>query len=341
MLGLLWYHIHMNNKFLKVENLWFNYEKGFNVFNGLSFTVSRGERVCVLGNNQSGKTTLLKLIAGLEKQAQGDVFFKGTNLKDVPLKNRSFSFLPEKAILFENKTVRFNLEYVFKLQGKKKDENIKNEIENVLVLFGLKEVESLKIKSLSNGKKQLTALARSYIKNPELLLIDDIFKHVNTDESQGLLAAIKKLVDKSSEGALCVFNGKNKALFSFDRFLILGFGGILDYGSEEKIKTQMKHFYIFKEFENDRFIRDKDMFLIGQKTKLLINEKEFNINIDDTGVSNCLVDNDGFCNILICFKNEKEYKGFESINQSTLNKLIKANDIFIFDKITGNRIILK
>ena len=122
-----------------------------------SLGIKKGECVVLTGHNGSGKSTLLKILAGTEKQTEGEVLTKG-----------QIYYLPQQSIPF-NKSVKSNILYC--LEGKRKD---KRELcEKMLDAFNLKQLESKNAKTLSGGECQRLALARVLCKKGDIILLDE------------------------------------------------------------------------------------------------------------------------------------------------------------------------
>ena len=137
--------------------------------------ISKGECVILAGHNGSGKSTLLKILAGTEKQTEGEVLTKG-----------QIYYLPQQSIPF-NKSVKSNILYC--LEGKRKD---KHELcDTLLEEFNLKHLESKNAKTLSGGECQRLALARVLCKKADIILLDE---PSCAADSEGR-ALINKLID--------------------------------------------------------------------------------------------------------------------------------------------------
>ena len=129
-----------------------------------------GKTVALLGINGAGKTTLLRIIAGLEKQDKGYVFFKGkmTNAREL---RRIGTLVFQKTAMF-SRSVYDNLAYGLKIRGKK-DAEINWEITQALQAVGLRNFERRKAKKTSGGEQQRISLARAFLLDPQILLLDE------------------------------------------------------------------------------------------------------------------------------------------------------------------------
>ena len=147
----------------------------------------------MLGDSESGKTTLLRVIAGLEHYHTGQVFVKGTNVKQIDFsKDVSLGYISHKPVFLKNKTVYDNLYYVLKIRHI--DEvNAKIKINEALKYYQIEALKDIKVKTLSDFQKTLVQLARLYLRKIEIYLIDDLFKNLVEKEEEILLNHIKDL----------------------------------------------------------------------------------------------------------------------------------------------------
>ena len=154
---------------LQLENI----EKSYGSVKALkdiSLEIAGGKRIALLGINGAGKTTLLRIMAGLEKQDKGSIFFNGktTNAKEL---RQITSLVFQKTAMF-SRSVYDNLAYGLKIRGRK-DAEIREEISRALQTVGLRNFEKRKAKKTSGGEQQRIALARAFLLNPQVLLLDE------------------------------------------------------------------------------------------------------------------------------------------------------------------------
>jgi tungstate transport system ATP-binding protein len=150
-----------------------NIEKSYGpvkALNDISLEMTGGKTTALLGINGAGKTTLLRIIAGLEKQDKGGIFFKGkrTNAKEL---RQTASLVFQRTAMF-SRSVYDNLAYGLKIRGKK-DVEIKGEIARALQAVGLRNFEKRKAKKTSGGEQQRISLARAFLLEPQILLLDE------------------------------------------------------------------------------------------------------------------------------------------------------------------------
>jgi tungstate transport system ATP-binding protein len=136
----------------------------------LSLDIVGNKTVVLLGTNGAGKTTLLRIIAGLEKQDKGGIFLNDKRTSEKELRQVA-SLVFQKTAMF-SRSVYDNLAFGLRIRGKK-DVEVREEISRALQSVGLRNFEKRKAKKTSGGEQQRIALARVFLLNPEILLLDE------------------------------------------------------------------------------------------------------------------------------------------------------------------------
>ncbi len=165
---------------------------GRSVIKDLNFTVSKGEKVAVIGPNGSGKTTLIRMISLLEQPTSGDIYFTGEKITGAVEKWR---VRRRMAVVFQrppvlNTSVYENIAAGLKIRGGNR-RNFATWIEGVLRDFNLSELRDKNARRLSGGEKQLLALARALVLEPELLLLDEPTSNMDPENSALAMKAIE------------------------------------------------------------------------------------------------------------------------------------------------------
>ncbi|GAB6188957.1 hypothetical protein JCM30566_06960 [Marinitoga arctica] len=214
--------------FLYVEDIWFKYNKDY-ILKGVDFQIKKGETVAILGESGSGKSTILRVIAGFERQQKGiirleDKILSSSNKFILPEK-RNIGFVFQDYALFPHMTVKENIEYAKK--GKSK---------NMLELVGLIGYENRYPYELSGGQQQRVALARTLATEPKLLLLDEPFSNLDENLKDKIRIELKEILIKANTTTILVTHDKNDALSLADKIIILEKGKIRFFGISQEIK---------------------------------------------------------------------------------------------------------
>jgi tungstate transport system ATP-binding protein len=163
------------------------------VLDSVNFTANGGKIIVLIGVNGAGKTTLLRIISGLEKQDKGKILVNNQNISPSELRQIA-TIVFQRTVMF-SRSVFDNLAYGLKIRGKKDDE-IKEAITEVLHSVGLKNFEKRRAKKTSGGEQQRIALARAFLLEPQILLLDEPTANLDPNNAIILERAILKRKEK-------------------------------------------------------------------------------------------------------------------------------------------------
>ncbi|ACZ01439.1 ABC transporter ATP-binding protein [Streptobacillus moniliformis] len=178
--------------FLEFNNVSFSYDSKL-IINNYSFYVDKGEILMIKGRSGIGKSTLLRLISGLEEVSTGEIFLDGIKITNEKIEKRNIGYLFQEFALFPHLNVYDNIS--FGLSKLKKEEK-KEKVTNLLELIELIGYEKRYPHELSGGEKQRVALARSLAITPKLLLLDEPFSSLNIELREKLRQDLKGLLKK-------------------------------------------------------------------------------------------------------------------------------------------------
>lgn len=167
------------------------------VLEDVSFEINEGEFVSFVGKSGAGKTTLIRMILGLETPTSGDVFFNGINLKEAkPTElqeiRRKIGTIYQDYKLFPNKTVYENVAYILQVEGKQNEE-IEREVPKVLEVIGLKDKVDNFPEELSGGEQQRLAIARALINKPDVIIADEPTGNLDPYNSYEVISMLQKI----------------------------------------------------------------------------------------------------------------------------------------------------
>ncbi len=162
---------------IKFENVTKIYPPDSIILEDISFEIKKGEFVSIVGKSGAGKTTLVKMILGLEKPTHGNVFFEGQDISNIgPIElqkmRRRIGGVYQDYKLLHNKTVYENVAYIMAVEGKENEE-ILVEVPKVLEAIGLLEKTNHFPSELSGGEQQRLAIARALVNHPDIIIADE------------------------------------------------------------------------------------------------------------------------------------------------------------------------
>jgi sulfate transport system ATP-binding protein len=203
----------------------------------VSFSVKEGELMALLGPSGGGKTTILRMLAGLEVPTSGDVFIRGQRVNDVSVQQRNIGFVFQNYALFKNMNVFKNIAFGLKIK-KWKSSDIKARIAELLNLFGLEDLEKRYPHQLSGGQRQRVAIARALAPKPSVLLLDEPFGAVDAKIRQELREWLVTLHHDLNVTTIFVTHDQEEALEVANRIVIFSRGRLEQVGSPREVYEQ-------------------------------------------------------------------------------------------------------
>ncbi len=192
----------------------------------VSFSVKDGELMALLGPSGGGKTTVLRMIAGLEAPTEGDIFIRGERVNDVSVQQRNIGFVFQSYALFRNMNVSKNIMFGLKIKKWKRAAR-KERIAELIKLFGLEGLEKRYPHQLSGGQRQRVAIARALAPKPSVLLLDEPFGAVDAKIRQELREWLTRLHNEVNVTTIFVTHDQEEALEVANHIVIFS-GGILE-----------------------------------------------------------------------------------------------------------------
>ncbi len=231
---------------LQVNKVSFGYTTGSIIIDDISFEVKAGGTLCILGASGSGKSTLLKVIAGLlpaspKHHLTGSVAFDGAEMQSLKEKG-GLSFMFQEPGLMPNLTVMGNVEFPARLLNRSFRRSAEETISTVGLLPALNKFPG----ELSGGMQTRTALARSFITQPRLLLMDEAFSSLDQGWRYDLYRELKQLQQRDTTTVVMVTHDIDEALELADLIYVVSYKGrllkILDNhpGLKESLRIVLK-----------------------------------------------------------------------------------------------------
>lgn len=221
--------------------------KGFSeeeeVLKGISLSIGKGEFITLLGSSGCGKTTTLRIIAGLETPDAGQVFLDGRDVTALNPEERDVNTVFQNYALFPHMNVADNIGYGLKLKKVPKAE-IKKRVTDMLELVQLPGYEKRKPSELSGGQKQRVAIARALINNPKVLLLDEPLGALDLQLRRTMQAELKRLQKKLGITFIYITHDQEEAINMSDRIAVMNQGTFEQIGTPDEIYNHPRTSYV-------------------------------------------------------------------------------------------------
>lgn len=200
----------------------------------VSFSVNEGELVALLGPSGGGKTTVLRMIAGLEIPSDGEIAIRGRCVNDVSVQERNIGFVFQGYALFKTMSVFENIAFGLKVRKCPRSE-IAPRVDELLKLFSLEGLGRRYPHQLSGGQRQRVAIARALAPRPSVLLMDEPFGAVDAKVRQELRDWLVHLHDELNVTTLFVTHDQEEAMEVSNRIVIFSRGQLEQIGSPRQV----------------------------------------------------------------------------------------------------------
>src|SRR5882672_11466850 len=204
------------------------------VLENITFHVAEGEALVLLGASGSGKTTILRIIAGLEQPYTGKIILHNKDVTELPARERGVGVIFQSYALFPKMTVEKNIGYGLRIRHRRRKE-VKKTVNELLELVQLEEHRKKYPSQLSGGQQQRVAIARTLAYNPEVLLFDEPFGALDTQTRMKLRREIRALLRKVNVPAIFITHDQEEALELGDRIAVINVGNIEQIGTPDEV----------------------------------------------------------------------------------------------------------
>ncbi|HEX8266427.1 MAG TPA: ABC transporter ATP-binding protein [Pyrinomonadaceae bacterium] len=213
------------------------------VLEDINFEVNEGESLVLLGASGSGKTTILRIIAGLEEPDTGSVILHGRDVTSVPARERGVGVIFQDYALFPRMTVEKNISYGLRIRKRAKKE-IKETVDRLIELVRLDEHRKKYPSQLSGGQQQRVAIARTLAYNPQVLLFDEPFGALDAQIRTRLRREIRSLLKEINVPAIFITHDQEEALELGDRIAVLNAGRLEQIGTPDEVYNKPETEYV-------------------------------------------------------------------------------------------------
>ncbi|GAB2873260.1 polyamine ABC transporter ATP-binding protein [Paraburkholderia jirisanensis] len=201
---------------------------------GVNLSVKKGELFALLGSSGCGKSTLLRMLAGLETITSGKILIDGEDLANMPPYRRPTNMMFQSYALFPHMTVESNVAFGLKQEKVPKAE-IRERVQQALELVQMARFAKRKPHQLSGGQQQRVALARSLVKRPKLLLLDEPMSALDKQIRQRTQIELINILDQVGVTCIMVTHDQEEAMTMAGRLAVMSEGEIVQIGTPNEV----------------------------------------------------------------------------------------------------------
>ena len=320
------------------------------VIDNIDLEIKDKEFIVLVGASGCGKSTILRMIAGLEDITGGEILIGDKKVNNIPPKDRDIAFVFQSYALYPHMTVRENIAFGLKMRKVDKAE-IEKKVKEAAEILDLTEYLDRKPKQLSGGQRQRVALGRAIVRSPKVFLMDEPLSNLDAKLRVQMRSEIKKLHEKLQTTFIYVTHDQTEALTMGDRIVVLDKGVIQQVASPDEIYNNPQNTFVagFVGSPQMNFIDGENLSPdYAGKTAGIRPEKMTSYLFDSSDADTIKLTADVDMTELL----GSEKIVYFNIGQNrcsaklpsdfsidkTINISIKRQDIYLFDRETGKRI---
>lgn len=276
---------------LELKEIKKSFTEGEAVLDNISLEISKGEFITLLGSSGCGKTTTLRIIAGLEQPDAGSVWLDGREVTGLEPNQRDVNTVFQNYALFPHMNVAENIGYGLKLKKVPKSE-IRKKVSQMLELVQLEGYEKRKPSELSGGQKQRVAIARALVNNPKVLLLDEPLGALDLQLRRAMQIELKHLQKKLGITFIYITHDQEEAINMSDRIAVMRDGRIEQIGTPDEIYNHPKTSYVATFVGNANILHGVAESIQGENAIVKIGNDRVIVKLEtsqqDTGVKQYL-----------------------------------------------------
>jgi ABC-type Fe3+/spermidine/putrescine transport system ATPase subunit len=248
--------------------------------NDIFLEVLAGEFFTFLGPSGSGKSSILRMIAGLEQPDSGEIIIAGRNVSSVPPWQRNLGMVFQSYVVFPHMTVAENVGYGPRMKRKPRQE-ITAAVERLLILVGLAGLEGRRVTTLSGGEQQRVALARALAMEPALLLLDEPLSALDEKIRREMQSELKRIQKTTRTTFLYVTHDQEEALTMSDRIAVINRGEAVQCDAPEPLFRRPRTRFVAEFFRGCNVLEVNCLGIAGPTARIVIAGVETQVDLGD------------------------------------------------------------
>jgi sulfate transport system ATP-binding protein len=243
----------------------------FVALDDVSVSIPTGSLTALLGPSGGGKSTLLRIVAGLEGADEGVVHIEGTDATHLPARRRNVGFVFQHYAAFKHLSVFRNVAFGLEIRKRPKAE-IRERVQELLALVHLEQFADRLPSQLSGGQRQRMALARALAVEPSVLLLDEPFGALDAKVRQELRAWLRRLHDEVQVTTVFVTHDQDEALEVADEIVVINDGRVEQVGTPDQLYDQPANDFVMRFLGpvtelDGQLVRPHDLELLGEPSE--------------------------------------------------------------------------
>ena len=222
----------MKQPIISFKNVIKCYDDDVPVLKNVSFEIEEGKFYTLLGPSGCGKTTILRMIAGFSEPTEGDIYFEGRRINNVPANKRQVNTVFQDYALFPHMDVYDNIAFGLRVKKLPKDQ-IDQKVKEALKMVQLAGYEKRGINEMSGGQRQRVAIARAIVNEPKVLLLDEPLSALDHKLRLDMQYELRELQQRLGITFVFVTHDQEEALAMSDEIFVLNNGNIVQSGTPE------------------------------------------------------------------------------------------------------------
>lgn len=260
--------LRLSNSIITFKNIVKRYDDE-TILKDISFEIEAGKFYTLLGPSGCGKTTILRIIAGFTEASEGDVYFEGKRINDIPANQRQVNTVFQDYALFPHMNVFENVAFGLKIKKLPKDE-IAKKVTEALRLVQLAGYEQREISEMSGGQRQRVAIARAIVNEPKVLLLDEPLSALDLKLRTDMQYELRELQQRLGITFIFVTHDQEEALAMSDEIFVMNKGEIVQSGTpvdiyDEPINHFVADFVGESNIVNGTMIEDYKVEFVGKE----------------------------------------------------------------------------